>query len=72
VNAPPVNNNDEISLYVSSNEVVLYIFGFSIHERDPAVLHLAVHLENGQCVYFTSETAIDHATNPPKTTHRIF
>ncbi|GFR31324.1 helitron_like_N domain-containing protein [Trichonephila clavata] len=73
VNAPPVNNNDEITLYqigryICSNEAVWRIFGFQIHERDPAVIHLAVHLENGQYVFFTNETAIDRAMNPPKTT----
>ncbi|GFQ97672.1 uncharacterized protein TNCT_505641 [Trichonephila clavata] len=73
VNATPVNNNDEITLYqigryISSNEAVWHIFSFQIHERDPAVFHLAVHLQNGQRVYFTNETAIDHAINPPKTT----
>ncbi|XP_044597583.1 uncharacterized protein LOC123274158 [Cotesia glomerata] len=73
VNAPPVNKNDEITLcqigrYISSNAAVWRIFGFTIHERDPAVVQLAVHLENGQRVYFTNETAIDRAINPPKTT----
>ncbi|XP_044593840.1 uncharacterized protein LOC123271521 [Cotesia glomerata] len=73
VNAPPVNKNDEITLYqigryISSNEAVWRIFGFPIHERDPAVVQLAVHLENGQRVYFTNETAINRAINPPKTT----
>ncbi|XP_055910503.1 uncharacterized protein LOC129944866 [Eupeodes corollae] len=73
LNAPPVNKDDEITLYqigryVSSNEAVWRIFGFPIHERDPAVTHLAVHLENGQRVYFTSETAFDCAISPPKTT----
>jgi hypothetical protein len=51
-----------------SNEAVWHIFGFSIHEQDPAVFNLAVHFENGQRVYFKSETAIDRAINPPKTT----
>ncbi|GFQ96362.1 ATP-dependent DNA helicase [Trichonephila clavata] len=51
VNAPPLNNNDEITLYqigryISSNEAVWRIFGFQIHERNPAVIHLALHLEN--------------------------
>ncbi|GBM86776.1 hypothetical protein AVEN_203254-1 [Araneus ventricosus] len=73
VNAPPLNENDEITnyqigRYISSNEAVWRIFGFQIHERDPAVIHLAVHLENGQRVYFTDETALDRAINPPKTT----
>ncbi|GFR17143.1 helitron_like_N domain-containing protein [Trichonephila clavata] len=73
VNAPPVNNNNEITLYqigryISSNEAVWRTFGFQIHERDPAVIHLAVHLENGQRAFFTNETVIDCAINPPKTT----
>ena len=65
----PVNNNDEITLYqigryVSSNEAGWRIFGFPIHERDPAVFHLAVHLENSQRVYFSSgKTAIYRAIN---------
>jgi hypothetical protein len=55
-------------LYVSSNEAVWRIFEFSIHQRNPSVLHLVVHLENSQRVYFMSETTIDRAINPPKTT----
>ncbi|XP_044593948.1 uncharacterized protein LOC123271618 [Cotesia glomerata] len=77
VNAPPVNKNDEITLYqigryISSNEAAWRIFGFPIHERDPAVVQLAIHLENGQRVFFTNETAIDRAINPPKTTLTAF
>ncbi|XP_023159393.1 uncharacterized protein LOC101459168 [Ceratitis capitata] len=77
VNAPPVNKNDEITLYqfgryISSNEAAWRIFGFPIHERDPAVVQLAIHLENGQCVFFTNDTAIDRAINPPKTTLTAF
>jgi hypothetical protein len=73
VDAPPANNNNEITLYqigqyISSNEVVLHIFGFSIYERDSAVINLAVQLENDQSVYLISESAIDRAINPPKTT----
>ncbi|XP_039969990.1 uncharacterized protein LOC120781834 [Bactrocera tryoni] len=73
VHSPPLNQNDEITnyqigRYVSSNEAVWRIFGFPIHERDPAVIHLAVHLENGQRVYFTNDTVLDRAINPPKTT----
>ncbi|GBP93229.1 hypothetical protein EVAR_90140_1 [Eumeta japonica] len=55
VNAPPVNKNDEITLYqigryISSNEAAWRIFGFPIHERDPAVVQLAIHLENDACL----------------------
>lgn len=44
------------------------IFGFPILERGPAVIYLAVDLEKGQRVYFTDDTAVDRAINPPKTT----
>ena len=36
-----------------------------IHERDPPVQQLAVHLENGECVYFTEDTALDWASGDP-------
>ena len=39
-----------------------------MHERDPAVIHLAVHLENGQRVYVTEQTALQQALIAPKTT----
>ena len=45
------------------------ILEFPIHKRDPPVQQLAVHLENGQRVYFTEDTARDQASgDPPKTT----
>lgn len=49
------NENDEITLYqmgryISSNEAVWRILSFPIHDRHPTVVHLAVHLENGQRV----------------------
>lgn len=49
------NRNDEISIYqsaryISSNEAYWRIFGFKIHDRKPPVVHLTVHLENGQRV----------------------
>ncbi|GBP12603.1 hypothetical protein EVAR_10263_1 [Eumeta japonica] len=41
----------------------------NIKQRDPvSVVQLAIHLENGQRLFFTNETAIDRAVNPPKTT----
>ena len=55
--------------YVSSNEAAWRISEFPIHERDPPVQQLAVHLENGQRVYFTEDTAMDRASgDSPKTT----
>jgi hypothetical protein len=71
------NANDEVSQYqmgryVSSNEAIWRIFSFAIHERHPTVVHLAVHLENGQRVYFNRENAADRATRPPSTTLSSF
>jgi len=68
-----INDNNEITRYqmgryISSNEAVWRILSFPIYERDPAVMHLAVHLENGQRVYFTEETALQRALTAPKTT----
>jgi len=36
--------------YISSS--VWKMLAFPIHERFPAIVHLAVHLENGQRIYF--------------------
>lgn len=58
----------QIGRYISSNEAVWRILGFRIHERYPSVVHLAVHLENGQRVYFTEANVKEKATEPPKTT----
>ena len=63
------NVHDEVTnyqqgRYISSNEAFWRIFSFPIHERYPAVQKLAVHLENGQRVYFTDETAAQQALNP--------
>lgn len=67
------NENDEIARYqmgryISSNEAIWRILGFPIHERDPSVTHLAIHLENGQRVYFNEQNAIERALTAPKTT----
>ena len=43
-------------------------YQFSIHDRDPTVVHLAVHLENGQRIYFSTENIQQIVKNPPKTT----
>ncbi|XP_073955775.1 uncharacterized protein isoform X1 [Choristoneura fumiferana] len=71
------NTNDEVSQYqmgryVSSNEAIWRIFSFAIHERHPTVVHLAVHLENGQRVYFNPRNAVDRASRPPSTTLTSF
>lgn len=71
------SNNDEISQYqmgryISSNEAIWRIFSFPIHERHPTVVHLSVHLENGQRVYFTTQNALQRAARPPSTTLTAF
>ena len=54
------NSIDEVTQYqmgsyVSSNEAIWPIVSFHSHERRPTVVHLAVHLENSQRVYFTTQ-----------------
>lgn len=71
------NNADEIAnylngRYISTSEAVWRIFSFSIHERYPTVTHLAVHLENGQRVYFSSANLQQVIQNPPSTTLTAF
>jgi len=65
-----INKNDEIARYqmgryISSSEAIWRIFSFPIHEREPSVQHLAVHLENGQRVYFTEENIFQRAFETP-------
>ena len=71
------NANDEVmkfqlGRYVSCNEAIWRLFSFTIHERHPTVVHLAVHLENGQRVYFTEANAAQRAERPPATTMTNF
>ncbi len=71
------NANDEISNFqmgrcVSTNEALWRLLSFQIHERYPAVVHLAVHLENGQRVYFTEANAAQRAEIPPSITLTSF
>ncbi|CAG9764525.1 unnamed protein product [Ceutorhynchus assimilis] len=65
-------NQYQLGRYVSSNEAVWRILSFAIHERHPTVVHLAVHLENGQRVYFTTENARKRSLTPPSTTLTAF
>ncbi|XP_036320445.1 uncharacterized protein LOC118734957 [Rhagoletis pomonella] len=57
-------NQYQLERYISSNEAVWRILSFLIHERYPTVVHLAVHLENGQRVYFTSENTLLYSEVP--------
>lgn len=71
------DDNDEITQfqmgrYINSNEAVWRILTFPIHERHPTVVHLAVHLENGQRVYFTVDNVQQRAVSPPATTLTSF
>ncbi|XP_041451493.1 uncharacterized protein LOC121405025 [Drosophila obscura] len=71
------NVNDEITKfqmgrYISSNEAVWRILSFPIHDRHPTVVHLAVHPENGQRVFFTPGNAMRRAAQPPATTLTAF
>ena len=52
--------------YISSNEAVWRILNFQIHERYPTVVHLSVHLENGQRVYFNQENIHQQILGPPE------
>lgn len=45
---------------------------FPFHERYPSVQQLAIHLENGQRVYFTNETAAQQSNAPRETTLTAF
>ena len=58
--------------YISSNETIWRILSFPIHERSPAVVHLAVHLQSGQRVYFPESNVQQTALNPPDTTLTTF
>ena len=75
--ANPNASSDEVTeyqmgRYISSNEAVWHILSFPIHARHPTVVHLSVHLENGQRVYFTTESARNVAAAPPHTTLTAF
>ncbi|KAF8787227.1 hypothetical protein HNY73_008849 [Argiope bruennichi] len=49
---------------ICSSEAVWGILSFSGHERAPSIVHLTIHLENEQRVYFTVNNASDIVNNP--------
>ena len=57
---------------VSSNEAAWRILGLPLQERHPTVTHLAVHLPNGERVYFTEVNLHDRIATPPTTTLTAF
>ncbi|GBN43663.1 hypothetical protein AVEN_262640-1 [Araneus ventricosus] len=62
----------ETGRYISSSEAVWLTSRFPIQERFPPVMHLAVHLENGQRVYFSEENVIERVNKSYKNyTHGI-
>ena len=58
--------------YISRGEAAWRIFGFPIHDRYPSVQRLAVHLENGQRMYFTEENYRQQIECPRNTTLTAF
>lgn len=64
-----VTNNDEVTKfqsgrYISSSEGIWRILSFPIHERHPPVIHLNVHLEGGQRMYFIPVNVMERLENP--------
>ncbi|XP_044596684.1 uncharacterized protein LOC123273344 [Cotesia glomerata] len=71
------DENDEITRYqsgryISTSEAVWRILSFPIHERFPPVVHLDVHLENGQRIYFNPVNLNNQIENPRNTTLMAF
>ncbi|XP_017468423.1 PREDICTED: uncharacterized protein LOC108360582 isoform X2 [Rhagoletis zephyria] len=72
-----INSKDEIQefqsgRYICTSEALWRIFSFDIHGRHPTITHLAVHLENGQRVYFNENNVNDIVNNPTDTTLTAF
>ena len=53
-------NNFQHGRYVGGSEAAWRILDNTMHEHHPPVVQLAIHLENGQRVYFTMNTARNH------------
>jgi len=62
----------QLGRYLCSSEAIWRILNFPIHERYPTVVHLSVHLENGQRVYFRPENLQQQMQEPQKTTLTAF
>ncbi|GFW94250.1 ATP-dependent DNA helicase [Trichonephila clavipes] len=68
-----LNRLDEVTTYqqgryISSSEAVWRLLNFPIHQRYPTVVHLAVHLEGGQRVYYEPGQPTAHLTDTPRKT----
>ena len=72
INHQNVNNeveNYRNGRYISTNEAFWRIYSFPLHERYPAVVHLTVHIENGERIYFNNNQDLrDVVANRRKTT----
>ena len=71
------NRRDEVTQfqlgrYISTNEAIWRLLNFPIHERHPAVVHLNVHLEGGQRIYFNPDTVQAQIESPKNTTLTAF
>lgn len=67
------NERDEVAKYqsgryISSSEAVWRILSFPIHERHPPVMHLDIHAEGSQSIYFNPENVAERLVNPRRTT----
>lgn len=72
-----INPLDEVHTYqagryISSDEAVWRLLHFPMHERFPNVVHLHIHLENGQRIYFNEENMQQRVDDPPRTTLTAF
>lgn len=68
-----VNGRDEIEQYqlgryLCTSESFWRLYSFKIHDRHPAIVHLAVHLEAEQNVVYDETNAINHAAAEPTST----
>ncbi|KAG1578619.1 hypothetical protein G6F48_011789 [Rhizopus delemar] len=68
------NENDEIERYLTSRyigptEAVRRLFEYAMHEEDPSVTSLAIHLENEQPVYFDPESSAEEIQQTLDNTH---
>ncbi|CAE1281042.1 unnamed protein product [Acanthosepion pharaonis] len=57
---------------ISRTEGPWHIFSFPIHERFPAIVQIAVHLENDELRYFSEDTTMDVAARTKDTTLTAF
>eukprot|EP00919_Chromeraceae_sp_WS-2016_P049109 GHVR01116167.1.p1 GENE.GHVR01116167.1~~GHVR01116167.1.p1 ORF type:complete len:128 (+),score=8.47 GHVR01116167.1:431-814(+) len=69
--------HDEIDIYktgryIGTNEAVWRILQFPIHKRYSTVVHLAVHVEDGQRICFDDNTILGCVSHPPTTTLTAF